>query len=128
MNEKQKLEGFLVNLGLTYEKISESGWLINDKDQGIEGVFVFLESPVVIVRSTVMSVPEHNREKFYETVLKLNVDGLVYVAYALEGDKLILSNSFLIETLDLEELQAAFDDIGVALTQHFPVLSQFKHN
>ena len=87
---------------------------------------MILEEPVVIVRVSLMTIPSTNREKLFETVLRLNASGLVYAAYALEGDQLILSTTFLIETLDLEELQAAFDDIGVALTQHFPILNQFR--
>lgn len=126
MTAKEKLEGYFIKLGLTYQNIADDTWVVNDPDAGDYQVVVVYEDPIVIVRVTVMALPSQNRETFFETVLRMNGNDLIHVAYAIEGEHLILSNSFILETLDLEELQAALDEIGLALIQHYSILSKYR--
>jgi len=125
MDAKDKLEGYLINLGLTYEKITDDTWVINDSSQGLNEVMIMVEDPVAIVRVVVMTVPKANREVFFETILKLNANDLIYGAYGILGDQLILQNCLLLETLDLPELQSTLDEVGLALAEHYPVLSKY---
>lgn len=126
MDAKQKLEGYFIKLGLTYQQIAEDTWVVTDEDAGVHQVVVMVDDPIVVVRVTVMALPNKNREPFFETVLRMNGSDLVHIAYAVEGEHLILSNSFLLETLDLEEFQAAIDEIGLALIQHYSILSKYR--
>jgi len=125
MEDKAKLEGYLINLGLSYESLGENSWLIEDATRGLEGVMVILENPIVIVRVNLMPIPSKDREKFFETVLRLNAEDLIHGAYALDGDHLILLNTLQSATLDLEELQSTLDSISLAVAQHFSVLSKY---
>lgn len=84
---KEKLEGYLINLGITYENVSDNTWVINDEDKGLERVVVAVEEPLVIIRVKVMDIPADNREKFYEKLLRLNNSDLIHGAYALETVK-----------------------------------------
>lgn len=127
MTAKEKLEGYFIALGLTYQNIGEDTWVVTDKESGDYQVVVVYENPIVIVRVTVMALPTENREAFFETVLRMNGNDLFHVAYAIEGEHLILANSFLLETLDLEEIQAALDEIGLALIQHYSILSKYRN-
>jgi hypothetical protein len=124
---KNKLEGYFATLGLTFQLIGEGTWVVTDDDAGVHQVVVVIEDPIVIVRVTVMPLPQKNREPFFETVLRMNANDLFHVAYAVEGEHLILSNSFILQTLDLEELQGAFDEIGLALIQHYTILTKYRN-
>ena len=127
MDAKQKLEGYFIKLGLTYQQIADGTWVVTDDAAGVHQVVVTVEDPIVVVRVTVMPLPSKNREPFFETVLRMNASDLVHIAYAVEGEHLILSNSFLLDTLDLEEIQAAIDEIGLALIQHYAILSKYRN-
>src|SRR5208282_5831351 len=122
MGAKEKLEGYFGQMGLSYQQIAEGTWVVTDDAAGVHQVVVIVDEPIVVVRVTVMPLPTKNREPFFETVLRMNASDLVHIAYAVEGEHLILSNSFILETLDLEEIQAAIDEFGLALIQHFPIL------
>ena len=124
MDAKGKLEGYFAKLGLAFQQIADDTWVVTDEEAGVHQVVVMVEDPIVVVRVTVMPLPVKNREPFFETVLRMNGSDLVHIAYAVEGEDLILSTSFLLQTLDVEELQAAIDEIGMALIQHYSILSK----
>lgn len=127
MDAKEKLEGYFTKLGLGFQQIADDTWVVTDDAAGVHQVVVMHDNPIVVVRVTVMPLPSKNREAFFETVLRMNGNDLVHVAYAVEGEHLILSNSFLLETFDLEELQAVIDEIGMALIQHYSILSKYRN-
>lgn len=127
MDAKEKLEGYFIKLGLTFQQIAEDTWVVTDDDAGVHQVVVMHDNPIVVVRVTVMALPTKNREPFFETVLRMNATDLVHIAYAVEGEHLILSNSYLLETLDIEEFQAAIDEFGLALIQHYSILSKYRN-
>jgi hypothetical protein len=124
--KKEKLEGYLINLGLTYESIDENTWLINDAEKGLESVFVTAEEPLVVLRVNVMKVPKNNREALFEKLLQLNASDLLHGAYGLEGENIIITDTLLYDTIDFEEFQASLDAIGLALAQHYTILNQFR--
>ncbi|HUZ18572.1 MAG TPA: YbjN domain-containing protein [Spirochaetia bacterium] len=126
MTSTKKLEGYLINLGITFEELNENTWLINDSDKGLEQVVVDVEEPLAIVRVVVMPTPTKNREEFFEILLKMNATDLIHGAYALSGDNVILIDTLQYETLNLEEFQASLDAIGLALAQHYPILSKYR--
>ena len=121
-----KIEGFLLSLSLTYETVEDGTWLINDDEKGLENVLVILADPVVIVRVKVMNIPGQRREEFFEQLLRLNQSEVIHGAYALEGDDVILLNTLVGATLDLEEFQATLDAIGLELAQHYRKLASYR--
>ena len=127
MSTNTKIEGYMINLGLTFEQIDENSWIINDEDKGLEQVAVIAADTLVVVRVNVMDSPEKNREEFYKELLGLNAADLIHGAYALEDGKVILVDTLEFDTLDIEEFQATLDAIGLALAQHYPVLSQYRN-
>jgi len=127
MSAKDKLEGYFIRLGLNYQQIADNTWVVTDDEAGVHQVVVMVDDPIVVLRVTVMPLPSKNREAFLETVLRMNANDLVHIAYAVEGEHLILSNSFILATLDLEEIQAAVDEIGLALIQHYSILSKYRN-
>ena len=126
MAESAKIEGFLLSLSLTYETVDDGTWVIDDEEKGLENVMVMLADPVVIIRVNVMAVPERQREEFFEQLLRLNESDMIHGAYALEGNEVILLNTLVGATLDLEEFQATLDAFGLALAQHFRTLAKYR--
>jgi hypothetical protein len=126
MADPARIEGLLLSLSLTYEDVGDQTWVINDSENGLENVVVILADPVVIVRVKVMKAPAAGREEFFEQLLRLNQSDMIHGAYALDGNDVILLNTLVGDTLDLEELQATLDAIGLALAQHYETLSKYR--
>ncbi|MDE0024465.1 MAG: YbjN domain-containing protein [Spirochaetaceae bacterium] len=126
MIDSAKIEGYMLSLSLTYETVDDGTWLINDDEKGLENVLVILADPVVIIRVKVMGIPAQQREEFFEQLLRLNQSDMIHGAYALEGDDVILLNTLVGATLDLEEFQATLDAIGLELAQHYRKLARYR--
>ncbi|TVQ17100.1 MAG: hypothetical protein EA382_19315 [Spirochaetaceae bacterium] len=123
---KEKLEGFFINLDLTYQEVDDNMWVISDEANGLSSVVVFVEDDLVTLRATVMQVPDADREAFFEDLLRLNAE-MVHGAYALEDTSVILIDSLELPTMDIEELQASLDSTGLALAQHYATLSRYRN-
>ncbi len=121
-----KLESYLINLDLSYESVDDNSWVISDSEKGLENVVVIVEEPLIIVRVAVMKVPDRGREELFETLLKLNGSDILHGAYALENDTIILIDTLNFDTVDFEEFQATLDAVGLALAQHYPILSKYR--
>jgi predicted house-cleaning NTP pyrophosphatase (Maf/HAM1 superfamily) len=126
MADHAKIESYLLSLSLTYEEVGDQTWVINDDEKGLKNVLVILADPVVIIRVKVMAIPGKEREQFFEQLLRLNQSDMIHGAYALEGDDVILLNTLVGETLDVEEFQATLDAIGLALAQHYQMLAKYR--
>ena len=122
---KEKLEGFFINLNLTYEEVSENMWVISDEASSLGHVVVYAEDELVTIRSKVMDVPAEEKEEFFEELLRLNAE-MVHGAYAIEENNVILIDSLEFPTMDLEEFQASLDSTGLALAQHYSRLSRYR--
>ena len=58
MDTREKVEGNLIKLGLSYEEVTEESWIIRDEERGLENVIVLIAEPLVIIRVKVMSIPD----------------------------------------------------------------------
>ncbi len=126
MTIQEKTERYLLTLTSSFEEVAPNTWLIRDEERGLENVVVMVSEPLVIIRVKVMEVPRTHREKLYEELLRLNATDLPYGAYALEGDKVILTDTLRGETMDLDEFQASLEAIGLALVEHYNLLAPYR--
>ena len=126
MDEQSKVENYLINLGITFEQIDSTSWVINDEEKGLEQVAVISAEPLVVIRVNVMDVPNSNREAFFLALLELNAADLIHGAYAIENGEALLVDSLEYGTMDIEEFQASLDAIGLALAQHYEQLSAYR--
>lgn len=127
MTNREKVEGYMIKLGLTFQEIDEKTWIINDDDEGIRETIVTVDDPLVLIRVNVMDIPPKNQPELFEELLRLNANDLIHGAYALEDDLVILVDSLQSNTMDIEEFQASLDAVGLALAQHYPILSKYRH-
>lgn len=126
MTLQEKIEGYLRTLAVGYEEVEEGTWLVQDETRGLESIVVLAAEPLVIVRVNVMPVPRARREQLFEVLLRLNATDLPYGAYALEGDKVILTDTLRGESMDFDEFQATLEAIGLALVEHYEALAPFR--
>ena len=126
MDEQSKVENYLINLGITFEQIDTTSWVINDEEKGLEQVAVISAEPLVVIRVNVMDVPDTSREEFFLALLELNAADLIHGAYAIENGEVLLVDTLEYGTMDLEEFQASLDAIGLALAQHYEKLSAYR--
>lgn len=126
MTLKDKLESYLIDLNVQYDQKEGNLWVITDDERSLQNVLVTIDDPVVTITVNVMEVPGNNKEQFFEKLLTLNATDMIHGAYGIEGSNIVLVDTLEGETLDLEELQASLDAIGLALTQHYKVLSEYR--
>jgi hypothetical protein len=120
-----KIEDYLISLGVSYEEPQPGTWLIEDAGKGLPAIVVSFAEPVVILSAKAMRVPGKDREAFFHELLKLNYTGLLHGAYAIDGDDVVLIDTLVYDTMDKEEFEASLDAIGFALSEHYPSLSRF---
>jgi len=125
---ENKIEQYLIDLKYNYQELKPNFWLIDDSDHDLEGIVVTYVDPLVVFRVQVMSIPGHNQEEFYKKLLELNASDMINCAYGLEGEKVVITGSLEYENLDYNEFRATVDAIGMALSQHYPVLSVFRES
>jgi hypothetical protein len=127
MMTKEKIESYMTELGLSYEQKGKNVWVVFGEDKGLENVIVMIDDPIVIIQVKVMEIPKENRAALFEELLHLNATDMVHGAYALQDKSVILLNTLLAETMDIEELQASFDALGLALAQHYEILAKYRN-
>ena len=128
MQGLNKIEDYLISLGVSYEEPQVGTWLVEDPGKGLPGIVISLAEPVVILSAKAMRVPLKDREAFFHQLLQLNYSGLLHGAYAIDGEDVILTDTLVYETLDKEEFEASLDAIGFALSEHYPLLSRYMNN
>ncbi|MDR0302784.1 MAG: YbjN domain-containing protein [Treponema sp.] len=121
-----KIEQYLIDLMLTYEKISANLWLLDDEEHSLQGVAIMQADPFVIFRAEIMDVPKDNLLELYTKLLELNAIDVIHGAYALENKKIVLINTMQYDTMDYEEFRATLDSFSFALMQHYPILSKYR--
>lgn len=122
---QSKIERYLIDLTLSYSELAPGMWLIDDAVRGLEGIIVVLDEPLVLVRLAVMKIPEQKREECFRTLLELNANDVLHGAYAIDKDEIVLVDTLNYETMDLGDFQASIDSIGLAVVQHYPILSKY---
>jgi hypothetical protein len=127
MNIVEKLENYLIELGILFEKKGANLWIVSDEAKGLQSLIISLDGPVVALRVTLMSIPDKDRERFFKTLLELNATDLIHGAYGIDGNNVIWIDTLEGETLDLQELQASVDAISLALSQHYKMLSEYRN-
>jgi len=126
MTHREKIEGYIMKLSLTFQEAGANGWLVSDPEKGLFNLLMMIVDSLLLMRVDVMQVPEEGKAKLFEELLRLNAKDMVHGAYGIEGKTIVILDSLELETLDIEEFQASIDAIGLALAQHFKTLSAYR--
>lgn len=90
-------------------------------------VAIRLSPPVLVLQVAVGQVPPLDAERsarLYKKLLEFNAVGLVHAAYGLEGETMVLSAAFELESVDPNEIEAALSDMDMALAEQVPQLRE----
>ncbi len=126
MTPKEKIESYLLKSSLTFEEAGQSSWFVRDREKSLEGLHIMLVDSLVVMRIKVMPLPSSGKQALFEEMLRLNATDMVHGAYALEGSDVIIIDTLEAEGMGLEEFQASVDAIGLALAQHYRILSKYR--
>jgi len=126
VRSREKIEGYLVRLSLSFQEAAPGTWVVTDTERGLHNLLIVLTDSLVVMRMVVMPVPTARREKLYEELLRLNATDLVHGAYGIEGPNIILIDTLEADGMGLEEFEASLDAIGLAIAQHYRVLSSYR--
>ncbi|MDR3161911.1 MAG: YbjN domain-containing protein [Spirochaetaceae bacterium] len=122
----EKIEQYLIDLMVTYHEIDQDIWLLDDPDHGLEEVVIMYNDPLVIFRVQVMEAPQDRRLELFTMLLELNASDLLHGAYGLEKDEIVLIDTLEYDGMDFAEFRATLDSFGLALVQHYPILSPYR--
>jgi len=126
MTSREKIESYLVKSSLTFQESGKGAWVVRDPHKGIENLVIMLVDSLVVMRVRVMSVPAAKKEALFEEMLRLNATDMVHGAYALDGPDVIIIDTLEADGMDIEEFEASMDAIGLALAQHYRILSKYR--
>jgi len=123
----EKIETYMMDIGLPYEEVGSNTWLIDDSSNGNPPIIISLVEPVVVIRASVMKVPKavDGNAALFRELLSLNGSGLAHGAYAIEGDDIVILDTLEYGDMDKSEFEASLDAISIALGEHWPRLSQY---
>ncbi|MCL2196255.1 MAG: YbjN domain-containing protein [Treponema sp.] len=121
-----KIEQYLIELMITYHQVEKDMWLLDDDDHSLHGVAIMQIDNLVIIRAGIMDVPKNNQLELYTKLLELNASDVIHGAYALDKNKIILIDTLQYESMDRGDFQASLDSFGMALADHYPVLSKYR--
>jgi len=124
MKTRDDIESYLLKMGVSYEELAGDIWRL--REGGLDNLLISVAGPVVVFRLKIMDVPAKQREALYETLLRLNTTELFHCAFGLDGNAIVLAGALAIENLDFNEFQAVTDEIGMAVSKLYPVLSKFR--
>ncbi len=92
----------------------------------MDNLVVSLAGPVVVFRLKIMDIPKTQREALFEVLLRLNTTDLFHCAFGIENQAIVLTGALALENLDYNEFQAVIDDMGMAVSRQYQVLSKFR--
>ena len=116
----QDIEGYLIRMGVSYDEIAKSTWMIRDNEDQLDNLVVTLNDPVIVFHVKLMEIPDAcDRLRLYEELLRLNAREMLHGAYGLEGNAVVATDTLQAENLDFNEFQASVDALNLAITTHY---------
>lgn len=127
-NSFAKVKDYLLELDYTivYESQEDSLLIIENEDMGIKEMVVGCADPLLIMEQYIFEI-KHKSMEVYEKLLKKNRD-IIHGAFTLDetGTKVIFRDTLQIENLDLNELEASFNSLGLLLSEYSDEIIRFS--
>jgi hypothetical protein len=120
------VEAYLRRLDRTFEKVGEDTFVVG-LGHGQPPAVVKLSPPVLVARVDVADVPKNQpalEVKLYRRLLELNARDLVYVAFGIDGERIVLDAALELENLDLNELDGVLANLDLAIAEQVPPLHE----
>ena len=127
MRTREDIESYLMRSNLSFKSLREEEgediWLVRADSSG-ENIVISLSGSLVLFRVKVLELDSVEEPKaLYEKLLELNASDMVHGSYGIADDAVVLTAGMILETLDYNEFQGTVDDLTLALTNHYEMLS-----
>lgn len=123
IQSSEDLQGYLTRLERQFERLDDATYVL-PAGRSRTLVALMLAPPVLVIRAEIGTVPAAPEPSLalFRKLLELNQSSLLYAAYGLEQERIVLSAQLLLASLDLSELEATLADVDLALTEHVSML------
>ncbi len=132
MRTEKDVEAYLLRSNRRYRGVERRpGTFLVETGEGLPPLAVLVDPPLVLLRAQVGRIADAtdgptSEAALFRRLLQLNVRNLVHASYGIEDDHVVLSCALELENLDFNEIQAALDEMDVALTSSLVALAAQK--
>jgi hypothetical protein len=123
-----KINEYLLELGfeIRHADAQENILVVDKPELGIRNLVIGCGDPLLILEQYLLELPAPSLE-IYRQLLQKNRD-IIHGAFALDdtGRRLIFRDTLQIDTLDLPELEACVNSLGLLLSEFADELIQFS--
>lgn len=123
-----KINEYLLELGfeIRYADAQENILVVDKPELGIRNLVIGCGDPLLILEQYLLELPAPSLE-IYRQLLQKNRD-IIHGAFALDdtGRRLIFRDTLQIDSLDLPELEACVNSLGLLLSEFADELIQFS--
>src|ERR1700678_905366 len=131
MRTEKDVEAYLLRSNRRFRGVDRRpGTFLVETGEGLPPLAVLVDPPLVLVRAQGGRISDAadgrgsgSEVGLFRKLLELNVRNLVRASYGIEDDHVVLSSALELENLDFNEIQAALDEIDVALTTSLAALA-----
>ncbi|MDR1096808.1 MAG: YbjN domain-containing protein [Tannerella sp.] len=124
----RKIESFISKLGysVSYQNEKEGIFLIESEQDGIKNLIIGVAPPILIMEQYIFTLTG-DRVEVLKSLLQKNRD-IIHGAFALdeEGKKVIFRYTLQIEHVDINELEGAFNSLGLLLSEYYEQIIEFS--
>jgi hypothetical protein len=120
------VEAYLRRLDRAFEKVSEDTFVVG-LGPGQPPAVMKLSGPVLVAQVDVAEAPSKNpslEARLFRRLLELNATDLMYVAFGIENDRIVIDAALELSTLDMNELDGVLANLDLAIAEHVPHLRE----
>ena len=124
----KKIESYISELGhtISYQNKEKGIFSIDNEEDGIKNLIIGIAPPVIVLEQYIFTLRGDDTNIFKSLLMK-NRD-IVHGAFVLDetGTKVIFRYTMQIENLDINELEGAFNSLGLLLSEYYEQILEFS--
>jgi hypothetical protein len=128
MDHFEKVKGYLreLDFDIIYEDLESELVVVDKEDSGIKNMLIDCEESIVIFEQFLFEIKKETPDLFRKLLMKNRE--IVHGAFVLDetGKKVIFRDTLQLESLDLNELEATINSLGLLLSEYYNELIEFS--
>ncbi|WP_010134742.1 YbjN domain-containing protein [Ochrovirga pacifica] len=127
-NHFDTIKNYLIelNYSISHEDKEDGIIMIQNQSEGINNMILGIADPILIIEQYIFKINQPN-ETIFKQLLQKNRD-IVHGAFVLDesGEKVIFRDTLQIENIDLNELEASINSLGLLLSEFSDQIIEFS--
>ena len=129
MNDNfQLVKNYLIDLNyeISLEKKDEGILVVQKETNGVRNLILGVATPILILEQFIFKI-NNQSEMVFKSLLQKNRD-IIHGAFVLDdsGEKVIFRDTLQLENLDLNELEASLNSLGLLLSEYADRIIEFS--